>query len=98
MKWIEVNGGYHAVVPIVTYEAQPNAHYEIIAQRRPAYCDRGDWLIYMDGVNDIDSSDGFPRYFIGSDEEMKDQMEKWLMRREAYQKYLKWKREASKLS
>jgi|SoimicMinimDraft_4_1059732.scaffolds.fasta_scaffold20643_2 hypothetical protein len=88
MKWIKTDSGYHAVVPIITYAEQPDARYEIHAQRRPVYCDRGDWLIYMDGVNDIDASDGFPRYFIGSDEEMKDQMERWVNRRAAYRKYL----------
>ena len=88
MKWINVHNGYHLVVPIVTHEGQPDATYEIHAQRRPNYCDRGDWLIYIDGRNDIDAADGFPRYFIGSDDEMKHQMEQWLARREAYQKYL----------
>lgn len=98
MKWITTNNGYHAVVPILTHERQPDAHYEIIIERRPSYCDRGDWLIYMDGHNDIDAADGFPRFFIGSDEEVKNQMERWLMRREAYQKMLKDKREAEKLT
>lgn len=88
MKWIKVEGGWHAVVPIITHENQPDAHYEIHIQRRPSYCDRGDWLIYMDGRNDIDASDGFPRYFIGDDDEVKVQMELWLLRREAYRKYI----------
>ena len=48
MKWIKTDGGYHSVVPIITYAEQPDARYEIHAQRRPAHFDRGAWLIYMD--------------------------------------------------
>jgi hypothetical protein len=85
-KWIKTPYGYMAIIPIITYKEQPNATYEIYVERRPHYCDRGDWIIYMDGRNDIDAADGFPRYFIGSDDEVKRQMEKWLSRRKAYQK------------
>lgn len=58
--------------------------YDIIIQKRPPYCDRGDWMIYLDGDNDIDGSDGFPRYFFGTEEEVKQQMETWLNRRQCY--------------
>jgi len=59
-------------------------NYDIIIQRRPSYCDRGDWMIYVDGHNDIDSSDGFPRYFFGTEEDVKRQMETWLQRRHCW--------------
>lgn len=58
--------------------------YEIHITPRPRYCDRGDWLIHMDGKNDSDAEDRFPRYFFGTLEEAKRQMETFLLRREAY--------------
>jgi hypothetical protein len=92
MNWIIEYWGFKLLVPIITYASQPDATYEIRIQRRPAYCDRGDWIIFVDGHNDLDEADGFPRYFIGSDEEVKHQMEQWLARREAYQKWLRARR------
>ena len=63
--------------------------YEIWIAPRPAYCDRGDWLIYVDCHNgDLDGADGFPRYFFGTADEAKAQMETWLSRRKAYQNYV----------
>jgi len=62
--------------------------YEIHITPRPSYCDRGDWLIHVEGHNsDIDEQDGFPRYFIGTADEAKAQMERWLERRQAYRDY-----------
>jgi hypothetical protein len=61
-------------------------HYEIYIVRRPSYCDRGDWQIFVDGWNnDIDGADGFPRYFFGTEDDVKAQMETWLNRRKCYQ-------------
>jgi len=88
MNWIQEWNGYKLVVPIITHEGQPDATYEIHIDKRPTYCDRGDWLIFVDGRNDLDAADGFPRYFIGSDEEVKHQMEQWLARREAYRAWI----------
>jgi len=31
---------------------------------RPYYCDRGHWIVKMFGVPDLDSADGFPRYYM----------------------------------
>jgi hypothetical protein len=62
-----------------------NGTYQIIIQPRPHYCDRGDWIIFVEGHNnDIDAADGFPRYFFGTIEEAKLQMETWLNRRQKY--------------
>lgn len=58
--------------------------YEIHITPRPRYCDRGDWLIHMAGSNDTDEADRFPRYFFGTLEEAKTQMETFLLRRERY--------------
>jgi hypothetical protein len=57
--------------------------YEIHIQRRPDYCDRGDWIIYVDarGKTSLDGADGFPRYFFGDADEVKAQMETWVSRR-----------------
>lgn len=75
-------------VAIKTHAEQPDAFYDIIIARRPWYCDRGDWQIFVDGRNDLDGADGFPRYFFGSEAEVKAQMETWLNRRAAYRKTL----------
>lgn len=66
----------------------PDSEYHIHCVARPPYCDRGDWLILMEGRNDVDGSDGFPRYFFGSEGAVKKQMETWLNKREAYRKTL----------
>jgi hypothetical protein len=87
MNWIKEDNGFRLVVPIK--ELHQDGHYEIIIAPRPHYCDRGDWLIHVCGKNDLDGSDGFPRYFIGTEDEVKHQMEQWLARREAYQRWLK---------
>jgi hypothetical protein len=89
MNWtIDEYNCYTLKVPI-KFRDDPTAHYRIIIQARPAYCDRGDWMIHIDGYNDVDYSDGFPRYFFGSWDEVKRQMETWLNRREAYRLTLK---------
>ena len=41
-----------------------------------------------DHNGDLDGADGFPRYFFGSEDEVKVQMETWLSRRAAYRKAL----------
>ena len=61
-------------------------NYEIHCVKRPSYCDRGDWNILVFGKNDLDDQDGFPRYFCGSEEEVQTQMERWLLKREAFTK------------
>ena len=90
MNWIKEYNGFKLDVPIKCHEHE-HASYRIFIHKRPAYCDRGDWLIHVTGRNDLDVADGFPRYFIGSDDEVKHQMEQWLARREAWQR---WQREA----
>jgi hypothetical protein len=86
MNWIKEWNGYRLSVPIKTH--QKDASYEIAISKRPEYCDRGDWLIHIFGINDLDEADGFPRYFIGDDEEVQHQMERWLARRGAYQAWI----------
>lgn len=64
---------------------QGDGTYTIFIIKRPVYCDRGDWLINVQGYNsDLDYCDGFPRYFFGTEEQVKQQMETWLLRRQAY--------------
>ena len=76
---------YRLIVQIRGCVPQRQGHYDIRIQGRPAYCDRGDWIIYVDGENnDIDAADGFPRYFFGSIVDAQRQMETWLNRRTAY--------------
>jgi hypothetical protein len=80
--------GWQLDVPIKMWEgSHSEGNYFIWIGKRPTYCDRGDWIIQVDGRNDLDRSDGFPRYFFGSEEEVKVQMETWLKRRSAYRNY-----------
>jgi len=80
-------GGFVFKTPIITDRGKGD--YEIWLQRRPVYCDRGDWLIFVEcHGGDLDAQDGFPRYFFGTEDEVKVQMETWLSRRKAYRDYL----------
>jgi hypothetical protein len=85
MNWIKLWNGHQLVAPCITGRGE--SAYHIVISKRPSYCDRGDWLISCVG-GDLDEQDGFPRYFIGSDDEVKHQMEQWLGRRQAYQNWL----------
>jgi hypothetical protein len=58
---------------------------EIWIEPLPDYCDRGDWIIRVSGINHgVDAQDGFPRYLFGTADEAKAQMEMWLNRRRAF--------------
>jgi len=87
MNWTTDKDGIHLTVPIELWEGM-DGEYKINISKRPHYCDRGDWLIYVDGHNDLDYCDGFPRYFFGTETEVKQQMELWLNKRACYQKWL----------
>lgn len=88
-------GEITANIPIKIHGGIEDGNYDIHIIRRPHYCDRGDWNILVDGHNDLDYSDGFPRYFFGTEEEVKKQMETWLNKRAAYQEMLAQKQKAS---
>lgn len=45
---------------------------------RPGYCDRGRWLVVVDGIDDLDFADAFPRYFMDL-EWAKAEMIDWLL-------------------
>jgi len=86
LLWIEkMQGVIEAKVPFVVHDLA--GYYEVTISRRPHYCDRGDWMIYVDAcgraaaMSGFDGSDGFPRYFFGTEEEAKAQMETWADRR-----------------
>jgi hypothetical protein len=89
LKWIDTGkSSWSITVPTATPSGAGRYAIDIIC--RPVYCDRGDWIIHVNGFNsDIDGEDGFPRYFFGSADEAKAQMETWLNRREAYRVALK---------
>jgi hypothetical protein len=93
MNWVlNQHKEWILTVPIELWENPDgiqDGEYQIHIVPRPPYCDRGDWLILVDGFNDLDYSDGFPRYFFGNDEEVKKQMETWINKRAAYQKHRK---------
>ena len=76
-KWGEIKAKAEITSPL-------GGSYEIWITKRPDYCDRGDWIIQVDGYGTgscLDEADGFPRYFFGTEEEVKKQMETWVSRR-----------------
>jgi len=88
LEWLNIGSSWSIVVPIKTQAG--DGRYAIDIIRRPACCNHGDWLIRVSGYNsDLDGQDGFPRYFFGTADEAKAQMETWLNRREAYRAALK---------
>jgi hypothetical protein len=88
MNWTKNGRDWELDVPIELWEGM-SGNYHIVCVKRPPYCDRGDWLIYVAGTTDLDYQDGFPRYFLGSEEDVKRQMEAWLDKREAYRRWMK---------
>jgi len=89
MNWTKNEAGdLQITVPIEVWPGQVG-EYIIHIVPRPSYCDRGDWNIMVDGFNDLDYSDGFPRYFFGTEDEVKQQMETWINKRAAYRNFQK---------
>jgi hypothetical protein len=69
-------------------------------QKRPYYCDRGRWVINVDGsgVEGPDYAEGFPRYFFSLARAV-DEMEEWInarseVRKDEWQKRVKEKKSA----
>lgn len=87
-EWKITESGPMGIFPMDFGYGDRKGTYEIHIVRRPQYCDRGDWMILVQGINDLDYSDGFPRYFIGTQDEVILQMEKWLDRRDAYLRHV----------
>lgn len=48
-------------------EVHSPAGWTMTATPRPAYCDRGRWIVQAWGPPGVDAADGFPRYYFGSD-------------------------------
>ena len=61
-----------------------SANIEVTIERRPAYCDRGRWLVQAvsqaPAALSIDFADGFPRYYFG-DEALVSELLAWLKAR-----------------
>jgi hypothetical protein len=88
LEWLNIGSSWSIVVPIKTQAG--DGRYAIDIIRRPVFCNHGDWLIRVSGYNsDLNGQDSFPRYFFGTADEAKAQMEAWLNRREAYRAALK---------
>lgn len=58
--WKDTDYGTELIVPCKTHFPDDKSSYEIRIAKRPHYCDRGDWMIYVDGWNDLDGADGVP--------------------------------------
>ena len=54
----------------------------IYLEPRPEYCDRGNFLAKVDGV-ELDGCDGWPRYYF-SEAAAKSEIEAWLKKREIF--------------
>ena len=60
-KWVEGR-----LRELYLFARHPRANHTVllwIDKRRPG-CDRGRYLLNVDGLHTIDSEDGFPRYFM----------------------------------
>lgn len=91
IAWVESEtGSFDAWVPVLN--APPKAddygeesRYHLWINPRPWYCDRGDWSMHVDAEGTarlcLDEQDGFPRYFFGSAEEVKEQFTRWVNKR-----------------
>lgn len=62
-------------------------HYLVWINARPSYCDRGNWLAHLDPLPgadrlaiDLDSQDGWPRYYFDLDR-AKAECVAWLAKR-----------------
>ena len=65
---------YDAPYHVWTYRIGPSF---VTVEPRPAYCDRGHWIGKVFGVEDIDSHDSFPRYYMDWTRAT-DEMREWL--------------------
>jgi hypothetical protein len=90
MKHIEWQTGEHLsqqliVGKIMVENRIGHGSYTIECIARPSYCDRGDWIINVipsgSAKLELDQQDGFPRYFFGSEDEVKEQMQRWANKR-----------------
>lgn len=73
-------GGYRAMVPAKDYRGC--GEFEIYAEPRPHYCDRGEWKVIINSlvVSPLDDQEGFPRYYFKL-QTLKDEMELWANKR-----------------
>lgn len=60
-------------------------HGTIWVERRPSYCNRGDWIAKLDVRNchphfNVSEQDLWPRYIFGDEKLVKGQIEEWLRR------------------
>jgi hypothetical protein len=49
LEWLNIGSSWSIVLPIKTHAG--DGRYAIDILRRPAYCNRGDWLIRVSGYN-----------------------------------------------
>jgi len=76
-KWVN-KGGYLEIIGKYCF---------ITLERRPGYCDRGNWIakVFPKGqlAMDMDSADGWPRYYF-DEQRAKDEVIDWLKKRKQY--------------
>lgn len=83
IKWHRKPWGVEGWVFFTDYEGK-QGEYRLTAQRRPSYCDRGDWQMLVDSrgaKSPLDGADGFPRYFFGNEVAVKQQFALWVAKR-----------------
>jgi hypothetical protein len=83
IKWHNKEWGVEGWV-FFTDHLGRTGEYRLTAQRRPQYCDRGDWMMLVDSrgaESPLDQADGFPRYFFGDVTAVKAQFAAWVAKR-----------------
>lgn len=88
LTWTENPGGW-LEASVRAKDHVGLGEYVFMAQPRPAHCDRGSWLVYVDsrGVASLDGQEDFPRYYFKL-ENLKDEIELWVNKREECHKAL----------
>jgi hypothetical protein len=86
VKWVKIDQNYEGYIGTIGIN-DTRGVYTFHLVKRPHYCDRGDWLLMIEYKGDklastLDEQDGFPRYFFGSDDEAKEQMQRWANKRQ----------------
>ena len=79
LHWVEVptvHGMRSMVATLPSVHRGVAGVVVIRAEARQHYCDRGRWLVHVDGAVNLDGADMFPRYYfeLGA---MKGEMEAW---------------------
>ena len=83
LNWIDGKAGDYLEAHVAARDFhQETGEYVIVIERRPIYCDRGNWIVkvFSHGILPLDDQEGFPRYYFDLDR-AKAEMEDWCDKR-----------------